>query len=219
MKKGFTLIELLIVVAIIAILAAIAIPNFLDAQVRSKVSRVKAELRSLANAIEAYQTDHNVPAPEAGNGPFPNITVLGQANQSGILTQAITTPVSYISKFDFIDPFVASNVGERPDVRIYTYKCYTWEWRIPPRSDSEPIYYNEDSVLNGYKFQELYGNWRLFSIGPDKKWGNRYDMPSVFSPASVGLPYDPTNGTISLGNIIRSQKFAEQKTWLPVNGQ
>ncbi len=56
-QTGFTLIELLIVVAIIAILAAIAIPNFLEAQTRTKVSRVKTDMRSAAVALEAYRVD------------------------------------------------------------------------------------------------------------------------------------------------------------------
>ncbi|MCC5875483.1 MAG: prepilin-type N-terminal cleavage/methylation domain-containing protein, partial [Candidatus Sumerlaeia bacterium] len=71
-KVGFTLIELLIVVAIIAILAAIAVPNFLEAQVRAKVSRVQADQRTIATALESYHVDNNkYPmdfAEKAGNG-------------------------------------------------------------------------------------------------------------------------------------------------------
>ena len=57
MSRAFTLIELLIVVAIIAILAVIAVPNFLEAQTRSKVSRVRADHFALATALEAYRVN------------------------------------------------------------------------------------------------------------------------------------------------------------------
>src|SRR5210317_1521974 len=60
-SNGFTLIELLIVVAIIAILAAIAVPNFLEAQVRAKISRAKNDLRTIATAVESYSTDYTGP--------------------------------------------------------------------------------------------------------------------------------------------------------------
>lgn len=56
---GFTLIELLIVVAIIGILAAIAVPNFLNAQLRAKVARCKSDLRSIGMALEQYNLDQN----------------------------------------------------------------------------------------------------------------------------------------------------------------
>jgi len=59
-QKGFTLIELLIVVAIIGIIAAIAIPNLLNAIDRGKQKRTMADMRSIGTAVESYAIDNNV---------------------------------------------------------------------------------------------------------------------------------------------------------------
>lgn len=56
-KKGFTLIELMIVVAIIGILAAIAIPNFLKYQAKSKQSEAKVNLGAIGTSAESYRAE------------------------------------------------------------------------------------------------------------------------------------------------------------------
>lgn len=61
--KGFTLIELLIVVAIIGIIAAIAIPNLLDAMNRSRFKRTESDMRAAGTGIEQYKVDHFNNAP------------------------------------------------------------------------------------------------------------------------------------------------------------
>jgi len=58
-KSGFTLIELLIVVAIIAIIAAIAVPNIISTNIRAKIKGVRADMGSVAIALEDYRIDHD----------------------------------------------------------------------------------------------------------------------------------------------------------------
>src|SRR5687767_2448569 len=103
MKRGFTLIELLIVVAIIAILAAIAVPNFLEAQTRSKVSRAKADMRAIGMSIEAYHLDNNwVPEPAGNTGAWDYVKYEDYATgKIGGVGKMLTTPVSYMTDIPY----------------------------------------------------------------------------------------------------------------------
>src|SRR5271170_5954809 len=58
-RGGFTLVEIMIVVAIIALLAAIAVPNFLRARKRSQATRCLEDLRILGNAVDQYAIETN----------------------------------------------------------------------------------------------------------------------------------------------------------------
>ena len=171
-NKAFTLIELLIVVAIIAILAAIAVPNFLEAQVRSKVSRTLADMRSIKTGLESYYVDNNS---YLLDGNDYNPTNLDNFNCKKNLSK-LTTPVSYLTSL-FYDPFHISNVSDSM-LEILT----------PPPPPYPYIYvtYQGYSIHKG-KPQIYY----LFSFGPDMDYDNVIDKY-----------YDPTNGTVSDGDII-----------------
>jgi type II secretion system protein G len=169
--KGFTLIELLIVVAIIAILAAIAIPNFLAAQTRSKVSRAKGELSTVNTALESYYVDNTyypLTTPWPGDPTDP----------PGIIPKQLSTPIAYLSRARPYDPF--KQYGTRSDEEIYSY-------------------HNIRELGWSQTYLIAYGEWRMCSIGPD---GDYWNGPY----ATSGCPYDPTNGTISYGNIWIGQK-------------
>jgi type II secretion system protein G len=101
-ERGFTLIELMIVVAIIAILAGILIPNFVNARAQAQTAACESNLRSIATALELYYADNQVYPAASGSAVVPtlmtangvtylNTTPKDPAGQSGSATYSLTT--------------------------------------------------------------------------------------------------------------------------------
>ena len=205
MKKrhqGFTLIELLIVVAIIGILAAIAVPNFLNAQTRASVAQVVSNMKALSTAMMCYQADQ---------GSFP---LHPPAHLTNIWGNSLTTPVSYIAT-EPLDIF-----------QNYQTSATTSMFTPPGQAKGRPALHPEPfyTVSGGaYGHPGIDKNIPAIGSGVDSDLTMRFiDAPDLFAAAranyltgryivSVGPDsvhnypgtYNATNGTRSSGDIIR----------------
>ena len=191
--KGFTLIELLIVVAIIAILAAIAVPNFLEAQTRAKVSRIYADMRSCATAIETYCIDYNHYPAYGGREELITPTPPLLDGGPHFLPYRLTTPVAYLTSL-FMEVFEGKNTPEGcPKIHELHYfnRYQSPTWWSGGGGNPEPPYNRERFWREGYGVEASRYQWFLSSNGPDL-WCD-----------GAGLDiYDPTNGTVSKGDLV-----------------
>jgi prepilin-type N-terminal cleavage/methylation domain-containing protein len=183
--QAFTIGELIIVLIIIGILAAIAIPNFLEGSYRSPVTKVKSASRSLATAIEAYYVEHKAYPAMRPMTSFTKkakrlskvggLTLMSiEPGRPDIGLAGLTTPVAFISELP-MDECAQKNV----------------KLKVPL------AYYTDD---NG---------WILFSPGNDKDYdlnpARDYDssIPQPSEHLIITATYDPTNGTNSDGDVWR----------------
>lgn len=180
--KAFTLIELLVVVVILAILAAVAVPNFLQALTRAKVSRATADLRSAATGLEAYRIDHN-------DYPEP--------------LERLSTPVAYVADAHPRDIFANPKgwfalgylqAGKGSDLQFlldFNVQNPTPEQRSELASHGYFVFSNGPDLLDE-ALEEPTESFRDVVRAPG---------------ARLGYFYDASNGTLSRGDITRTAKF------------
>ena len=224
--KGFTLIELLIVVAIIAILAAIAVPNFLEAQTRAKVSRAKADMRSVATALEAYYVDNNK---YVGSGTtdsqvdgqrvvtvntsldnvedrltFITYSASPTAPDHTVYAFTLTTPVSFMTSLP-PDPFSPKRGGNYGYWNASDEGWIMWSFG-PDQSNQLETFFRTAATSAGYDTRAYVYDLNL----PD---ANSVYNPRLTNPTSTlqadgesdnnAYTYDSTNGSTSPGEVWR----------------
>lgn len=136
MRRAFTLVELLVVVAIIGILAAIAVPNYLRAKMRAEKSQCAGNLHTLGQALALYRIDYNAYPPAdgmAGPDASPGKTVVGEgpaANGSWDGISRLLLDLQYVTE----------------ETALY---CPTLRKRYPKRQEYYRYAYNSSAIDTG----------------------------------------------------------------------
>jgi prepilin-type N-terminal cleavage/methylation domain-containing protein len=229
-RTGFTLIELLVVVAIIAILAAIAVPNFLEAQTRSKTSRTLSDMAVVAAGIDMYYADtRSYPQNhlevtdllnQCARGPEMNVNNIATPEyaryswshsdkQIGVRSGNHELPFRTNSNYWYNSDYSPIVMRAAWDLAILTTPVPYCGASLP-RDSFTPgtsfVYFNLLDVdaagtasLSGELGRQ---RWVLISPGPDTSLQRPYFNPICGS----WKDYDPTNGTVSKGDILRFGK-------------
>jgi type II secretion system protein G len=209
-SAGFTLIELLIVIAIILILIAIAMPNFLEAQNRAKVAKSEGDLRSLATAMEMYHLDHKKYPRDSDS----SLDILGSVPLGLRADGAIelTTPNAYLQGL-LSDPFSG-------DIKVQGggaigYRIGSGSWSYASDGDNPQDNQMASAVFGVVGKQEAFV---AIGVGPDQArsrnaykcfpYMSLYEGGASVNPPSTStnqpamyLTYSPTNGSKSLGDL------------------
>jgi prepilin-type N-terminal cleavage/methylation domain-containing protein len=179
-EHGFTMIELTTVALIILVLIAIALPNFLEAQIRARTTAVTANLEVVAHALEEYYIAYrNYPVNAVAKLPDGSLPGDENPHERGRALTVLTTPVVYLSSLPY-DLFSESD--QSTDFLDYiNFVDLT----------GGPI------SMNTFQSQGS-AAYLIASIGPNgvkETWAGRIP-PSLIS-------YAPTNGTKSAGDLHR----------------
>ena len=168
-------------VAIIGILAAIAVPNFLNARVRAKIAAVQGDFRTLIQAAEMYQVDW-------GRFPPDGAYVTNQTEAPNIGYLSMTTPVAYVSSVEA--------ARDRFARKEHQYKIgHDWD-QFYEMGFSDAI----SGAIDPTKKRDRYF---IESVGPDGLDSIQGTRTYPYKPTEF-TAYHTSNGMASSGDIYRA---------------